>query len=91
LDIERIESEYYLRINVEDHVGVMANITGLLEKSGISIDAVIQKEKSKNCVQIVILTHMCIEQVLNSAIAEIENLKSVRSSVVRIRVASFEK
>ena len=90
LNIDRIESEYYLRINVEDHVGVMANITGLLEKSGISIDAVIQKEKSENLVQIVILTHMCIEQVLNSVIAEIENLKSVRNSVVRIRVASFE-
>jgi homoserine dehydrogenase len=60
-----------------------------LEKSGISIDAVIQKEKSENLVQIVILTHMCIEQVLNSVIAEIENLKSVRNSVVRIRVASF--
>lgn len=89
LNIDRIESEYYLRINVEDHVGVMANITGLLEKSGISIDAVIQKEKSENLVQIVILTHMCIEQVLNSVIAEIENLKSVRNSVVRIRVASF--
>tara|TARA_Y100000385_G_scaffold100819_1_gene104179 strand:+ start:6114 stop:7433 length:1320 start_codon:yes stop_codon:yes gene_type:complete len=90
LDIDKIESEYYLRINVEDHVGVMANITGLMEKFEISIDAVIQKEKSKNCVQIVILTQMCVEQVLNSVIAEIENLKSVSSSVVRIRVASFE-
>lgn len=90
LDITGIESEYYLRINVDDNVGVMANITSLLEKSGISIDAVIQKEKSNNCVQIVILTHICIERVLNSAIAEIESLESVRNPVVRIRVASFE-
>lgn len=91
LSIEQIETEYYLRIPVNDVVGVLAKISSILEGFDISIEAVIQKEldsKSKT-VPIVILTHEALEKKMNLAIAAIEALEDVSGEVMRIRVESF--
>ncbi|MBT6057165.1 MAG: homoserine dehydrogenase [Gammaproteobacteria bacterium] len=90
LSIDEIESEYYLRILVSDVVGVLAGISGKLEKLAISIEAVIQKEAAGNLASIVILTHSALERQLNIAIAEIEAMDEVSGAVKRIRVAGFE-
>ncbi|MBT4257055.1 MAG: ACT domain-containing protein, partial [Gammaproteobacteria bacterium] len=90
LSIDEIESEYYLRILVSDVVGVLAGISGKLEKLAISIEAVIQKEAAGNLASIVILTHSALESQLNIAIAEIEAMDEVSGAVKRIRVAGFE-
>ncbi|GJM12625.1 MAG: homoserine dehydrogenase [Pseudohongiella sp.] len=90
LPIEDIEAEYYLRIPVNDVVGVMAKISSILQESEISIEAVIQKELDSKTVPIVILTHKALEKKLNQAIAAIEALADVSGEVMRIRVESFE-
>lgn len=89
LQIEEIESEYYLRISVQDKVGVMAKITAILESNGISIEAVIQKEAVSDVKPIVLLTHASLEKKLNLAIAGIQDLDEVSGEVMRIRVAQF--
>jgi len=90
LSIEEVEAEYYLRIPVNDVVGVMAKVSSILQDFDISIEAVIQKELDSNTVPIVILTHKAVEKKLNSAIAAIESLDDVSGEVMRIRVESFE-
>lgn len=90
MDIEDIESEYYLRIPANDVVGVMAKISSILQDFDISIEAVIQKELHSKTVPIVILTHKAVEKKLNAAIAEIEALDDVSGSVMRIRVEAFD-
>jgi homoserine dehydrogenase len=40
----RITTSYYLRVYVNDQLGVMADLTRILADAGISIDAVLQKE-----------------------------------------------
>lgn len=89
LTIDEIETEYYLRITAQDVVGVMANIAKELERHGIGIDAIIQKESDGQNVPIVILTDKARESELNDALAAIEALESVAEPVVRIRVESF--
>lgn len=89
LPIEAIETEYYLRIPVNDVVGVMAKISNVLQEFDISIEAVIQKELDSTTVPIVILTHKALEEKLNSAIAAIEALDDVSGEIMRIRVESF--
>jgi len=89
LSIEDIVSEYYLRIPVQDRVGVMAHVSGVLEDKDISIDAIIQKEPVSDSVPIVILTHEAQEARMNEAIAALEALDDVIGKVVRIRVESF--
>lgn len=91
LPIDGIESEYYLRILVQDKLGVMAKITSGLQNAGISIEAVIQKERVSQTVSIVILTDTAKENDLNNALLEIESLEEVIGKVNRIRVAALAK
>ena len=91
LDIEEIESEYYLRIPARDKVGVMAKISNVLQQFAISIEAVIQKEAVSESVPIVILTHCAVEKQLNQAIVAIEQLEDITGPVMRIRVESFSE
>lgn len=90
MNIEDIESEYYLRIPANDVVGVMAKISSILQDFDISIEAVIQKELHSKTVPIIILTHKAVEKKLNEAIAKIESLDDVSGSVMRIRVEAFD-
>ena len=90
LSIEEIKTEYYLRIPVNDVVGVLAKISSILQDFGISIEAVIQKELDSMTVPIVILTHKALEKKLNLAILAIEALEDVSGEVMRIRVETFE-
>ncbi len=88
LDMEEVETAYYLRMLVEDQPGVMARIATVLADAGISIEAIKQKEpeEGESRLPLVLLTHSVLERQMNSAIAEIEALASVNGQVTRIRV-----
>jgi homoserine dehydrogenase len=91
LPIEEIETEYYLRMQVVDKPGVLAQVTGILSECGISIEAIIQKEPSSEMqrVSIVLLTHPVLEKNINSAIQRMEALEGVQGQVTKIRVETF--
>lgn len=88
LPIEKIETAYYLRISAYDKPGVMADVTRILADSHISIDAMLQKEaeEGEDIVDVIILTHRCIEENANAAIQKIEGLPTIVGKVVRIRL-----
>ena len=88
LPITEVETSYYLRMRVHDQPGVLADITRVLADSGISIDAMVQKEPSagEEQVDIIMLTHLTIEKSINAAIARIEKLPVVAGKVTRIRM-----
>ena len=82
---------HYLRINVLDKPGIMADVTKILSESEISIEAVIQKEseyESDNA-SIVILTDSVEEHVMQKAILTIGSLPEVFKEVVGIRLESM--
>ena len=89
IEIGEIEAEYYLRIPAVDRIGVMAQISGILQEHDVSIEAVIQKEAISETVPIIILTHIVTEKRLDQAIAEIESLADVAGKITRIRVEPF--
>ena len=96
LDIEEISGAYYLRITAEDRVGVLADITEILGRLEINIEAIIQKEPRPNgqddsVVPVIILTHEVREATLNQALQAIEELQAVVNRVTRIRVATFNR
>lgn len=92
LPIQEIFSAYYLRIKVANRTGVLGDITQLLAKHAISIEAVIQKSTvaEENIAQIVVLTNLVQEHLINSAIQAIERLSTVVDNVVRLRVETFK-
>lgn len=88
LPMSEVETSYYLRMRVHDKPGVLADITRILAKSAISIDAMVQKEPSagESHADIIMLTHLTLEKRIDAAIASIEKLKVVVGKVTRIRM-----
>ncbi len=89
--IDEIESGYYLRLQVRDQPGVLADITRALADGGISIDAFFQREPDEGAdeTDVVLIAHRCIEKKMRDAIRKIEALKTVLSEVVVLRLESF--
>jgi len=88
LSMADVETAYYLRMQVTDRPGVMADVTRILGDAGISIEAILQKEPAPDAdkASIIILTHVVREQQMNQAIAKIEALDSIHGKVTRIRL-----
>jgi homoserine dehydrogenase len=88
IPMEDVETSYYLRLQVMDKPGVLAEITRILADNNISINAMIQKEAGSDAdkVSIIMLTHLTVERNINAAIARIESLPVVTNKVIRIRI-----
>ncbi len=93
LSMDDVETSYYLRMQVVDKPGVMAEITRILADNHISISAMIQKEASDDSdkVSIIMLTHTTLERSINAAIKGIESLPVVTNQVFRIRIEELNK
>ncbi|MEK7791629.1 MAG: homoserine dehydrogenase, partial [Pseudomonadota bacterium] len=93
IPMEEVETAYYLRLNVIDRPGVLAEITRVLADFNISINAMIQREAGdeEERVSIIILTHMIIEKNINAAIIRIEALPVIFGKVIRIRIEELKK
>ncbi len=95
LPIDEVTSGYYLRLRVADVTGVLADITRILANSGISIDALLQKESEqvddngKGETDIVLITHETVEKNVNAAIGTIEALQTVVSKVTKLRMEAL--
>ncbi|MEZ5540892.1 MAG: homoserine dehydrogenase [Pseudomonadota bacterium] len=88
LAMEDVETAYYLRMQVTDKPGVMADVARILGDAGISIEAILQKEPAPEAdrASIILLTHVVQERQMNAAITRIEALDSIHGSVTRIRL-----
>lgn len=92
LPIDEVETANYLRMAAEDKPGVLSKIATILSDSGISIEAMIQKEakEGESTVPLILLTNIVQEKKLTVAINKIEALDSISGSVQRIRVESLK-
>jgi homoserine dehydrogenase len=83
-----VETAYYLRMQVTDKPGVMADVARILGDAGISIEAILQKEPAPQAdkASIILLTHVVRESQMNAAITKIEALDSIHGRVTRIRL-----
>jgi homoserine dehydrogenase len=91
LPMSEVVTSYYLRLRVADEAGVLAQVTGLLAGSGISIDAVLQREADEvsgengTSTDLIILTHDTREGTMNDALSQLQKLSTVLAPIVRIR------
>lgn len=92
LPISEAETAYYLRMQVEDKAGVLADVTRILADQQISIDAMLQREpeEGESQTDIIILTHRCKEKFADAAIAKIEALAAVQGKLVKLRLEDLE-
>ena len=86
--MSEVETRYYLRMNVADSPGALAQISKVLGDHLISIASVIQKESDElaQTAEIVIMTHQAKEAAMQQALGEVEHLPLVREISNFIRV-----
>jgi len=85
--IDEFSSRYYIRFMALDKPGVLAKISGVLAKFGISIASVTQKERCRTqVVPIVMIIHEAKEKNLRSALDVIDRLDVIRQKSVAIRM-----
>jgi len=91
LPMSEITTSYYLRMNVSDQPGVLADLTRILADATISIDAMLQKEpaEGETRTDIIFLTHQTQEKNVTAAIAKMEGLSTVCGSVTKIRLENL--
>ena len=91
LPMSEITTSYYLRMNVSDQPGVLADLTRILADATISIDAMLQKEpaEGETRTDIIFLTHQTQEKNVTAAIARMEALPTVGGSVTKIRLENL--
>ena len=86
--MSEVESRYYLRLNVFDQPGVLAQIATVLGSNRISISQVIQKETDEalQSAEIVIMTHVAREEAMQRALVGLGSLEVVRKINNFVRV-----
>jgi homoserine dehydrogenase len=91
LPMSEVTTSYYLRMDVSDEPGVLADLTRILADAGISIDAMLQKEpaEGETRTDIIFLTHQTQEKNVTAAIAKMEALSTVGGSVTKIRLENL--
>jgi len=83
-----IETSYYLRLNIADRPGILAQIAKALGDRQISISSAIQKlaDRVAQTAEIVIITYPALEKSMQSALGELARLSGVKevSNLVRV-------
>jgi homoserine dehydrogenase len=88
-DSAQVPGRFYLRFNVDDRPGVMAELAGILGRHEISIASVIQHETEEGVegiVPLVIMTHTSPEGAMAAAMKAIGQSACVHPGSVRMRV-----
>ena len=83
---DKIESKYYLRINVTDKAGVLAQLSKIFESYNISIETMLQRSSENGSANLLISTHKAIEKNIQSMLKELEKLDFINFRPVMIRI-----
>jgi homoserine dehydrogenase len=82
---ERVESSFYLRLQVEDKPGVLGKITAIFGEEGVSIRSVVQTGRSDSA-ELVMVLHPAPEAAVMGSLARVGGLAEVQGSPSFIRV-----
>lgn len=86
----RHEGRYYIRLQVVDRPGVLAEIAAILRDHDISIEALIQRARNPGAgVPIVLTSHETVESAMTAALARIGELASVLEPPRFVRIEPF--
>jgi homoserine dehydrogenase len=84
-----LQGRFYLRFNVNDQSGVLAQIAGILGDHDISIASVYQHDldiSQDGVVPLVIVTHLATHQNIEAAITKISKLENIKDGTERLKI-----
>ena len=84
---DEIFTKYYIRIEVEDKIGVLSKISNILGDENISINSFLQKQSiNEKFATLLFSTHKCFEKNIQNAIKKIHNCDFVKKTPAMIRI-----
>jgi homoserine dehydrogenase len=86
--VAELTTRYYLRVEVADQPGVLAQIARSFGDHRVSIASVIQKEtdEAAQTAELVVMTHLAREEDVQSTMREVADLPVVRRIGSLLRV-----
>ncbi|MCZ6473244.1 MAG: homoserine dehydrogenase [SAR324 cluster bacterium] len=91
--IHELESEYYLRFQVLDRVGVLASMTKIMGNNNISIQSMVQPAQAdhpEDPVQVILITHRARDRDVQKSLRQIAKLNFITGPTQLIRIENFE-
>jgi homoserine dehydrogenase len=83
---------FYVRLMVVDEPGVLAGVTGILQKHKISVESLIQQGRAPgDVVALVMTTHETAEDTLAASLDEMASLPSVKAKPVAMPIFSADQ
>ncbi|HHV63810.1 MAG TPA: homoserine dehydrogenase [Peptococcaceae bacterium] len=89
--VEDFTTGYYIRLKVKDEPRVFATIALFFAEAGISFNSIIQKPRSNNNAEIVLVTHPCKEGQLRQALQSLNSYSKLNKiyNVIRLETNGF--
>ncbi len=89
---EEIMSRYYVRLQVLDEPGVMAEVASLLAEHQVSLASVTQKEVAEGAkdASLIMTTHFTSERALLEAVKSLEKCDRVQGKPFSMPISTFE-
>jgi homoserine dehydrogenase len=84
---EFIRSAYYLRLHVKDQPGVLARVTDILSREGVSIATMTQHQEPKTgTATLLFTTHQSNEKVMDATLKNLKRLSTVVEKPFLLRI-----
>jgi homoserine dehydrogenase len=84
-DFGLVDTQHYIRLEVDDAPGVLASIAGAFGESGVSIRSVWQEGRGDHAT-LLLITHEASEAAHSKAVAELDRIETVRQVAAVVRV-----
>ncbi len=86
---EARQSHWYIRLQVVDQPGVVADISAILRDENISIESMLQRGRSRtDSVPVILTTHEIDEAAMRRAVAKMVHVKTVKEEPCLMRIES---
>ena len=89
-ELQKLSGSYYLRLQVYDRPGVLADLTAVFRDKGVSVEALLQRGRNPDgTVPVVLTTHETSEEAIQKSVAEFEKLENVVEKPCILPIENF--
>ena len=89
-ELQNLSGSYYLRLQVYDRPGVLADLTVVFRDKGVSVEALLQRGRNPDgTVPVVLTTHETSEEAIQKSVAEFEKLENVVEKPCILPIENF--
>ncbi len=89
-ELQKLSGSYYLRLQVYDRPGVLADLTAVFRDKGVSVEALLQRGRNPDgTVPVVLTTHETSEEAIQKSVAEFEKLENVVEKPCILAIENF--